>query len=260
MKKNNVIIIICLCLVFISTISFSFAVEDVENPQISTSIDDDSPALQASDTQNDILGDNSDSFTQLDYLIQNTSDNASLKLDKNYTYSDSDVVFSEGIKINKNITIDGDGYAIDGANIVSIFNITNNSHVILKNIVFKNANGTNGSAITLTSSECVEIIGSTFINNSALNGGAIYISSANTSAITSSSSIIGSTFINNSALNGGAIYLNANLINISSSNFNFNKASLDGGVIYVEGDWVNLKNSTFTNNTAGDDGGALYWE
>ena len=258
--KKRIIIIICLFMVLISTIAFACAAEDVESEPISTSIDDDSPSLQASDTQNDILTADSDSFTQLNSLIQNTSVNDSFELDKNYTYSDSDVVFKEGIIINKNITINGNGHAIDGANVASIFKITNNAHVILKNIVFKNACGTNGAAVSLTSSESVEIIDSTFINNSAsLNGGAVFIASAYTSAITSSSSIIGSTFINNSALNGGAIYLNSNSVNILLSTFNFNNASLDGGVIYVDGDHVNLIDSSFTNNTAGDDGGALYW-
>ena len=259
MNKKRLIIIICLFLVFMSTISFACAVEDVESPPISTSVVDNSPSLQASDTQNDILTEGSDSFSELDSLVQNAEINASVELNNNYTYSDSDVALKNGIIINKNITIDGKGYAIDGANIASIFNITNNAHVILKNIVFKNARGTNGSAISLTSSESVEIIESTFINNSAsLNGGAIYIASAG-SDITSSSTIRGSTFINNSAITGGAIYINANLINILSSTFNFNNASLDGGAVYVDGDFVYLIDSNFTNNTAGDDGGALYW-
>ena len=259
MNKKRLIIIICLFLVFISTISFACAVEDVENPPISTSVVDDSSSLQASDTQNNILTESSDSFSDLDSLIQNAQTNDTVNLNKSYTYSDGDAEFKNGILINKNITIDGKGYAIDGANIASIFNITNNAHVILKNIVFKNAHGTNGSAISLTSSESVEIIESTFINNSAsLNGGAIYIASAG-SDIISSSTIRGSTFINNSAINGGAIYINADLINILSSTFSFNNASLDGGAVYVDGDFVYLIDSNFTNNTAGDDGGALHW-
>ncbi|MBE6506271.1 MAG: DUF11 domain-containing protein, partial [Methanobrevibacter millerae] len=259
MNKKRLIIIICLFLVFISTISFACAVEDVENPPISTSVVDDSSSLQASDTQNNILTESSDSFSDLDSLIQNAQTNDTVNLNKSYMYSDGDAEFKNGILINKNITIDGKGYAIDGANIASIFNITNNAHVILKNIVFKNAHGTNGSAISLTSNESVEIIGSTFINNSAsFNGGAIYIASAD-SDITSSSTIRGSTFINNSAINGGAIYINADLINILSSTFSFNNASLDGGAVYVDGDFVYLIDSNFTNNTAGDDGGALHW-
>ena len=229
MNKKQIFIIFCLFAVFISAMSFACAADDVGDSVISTA--DDTPISQATDTQ-DVLTANSGSFTQLDSLIQNTPVNGTIKLVNNYTYSSGDNV--NGIVISKGITIDGDGHTIDGANTASIFSITNNAHVTLKNIIFSNARGTNGSAVTLTSRENVEIINATFINNSALNGGAIYIDSADTSSITSSSSIMSSKFIDNSAENGGAIYVSGTLTSISSSSFIGNKATNDGGSMYFD--------------------------
>ncbi|MBE6506259.1 MAG: hypothetical protein E7Z73_11125, partial [Methanobrevibacter millerae] len=252
MNKKQIFIIFCLFAVFISAMSFACAADDVGDSVISTA--DDTPISQATDTQ-DVLTANSGSFTQLDSLIQNTPVNGTIKLVNNYTYSSGDNV--NGIVISKGITIDGDGHTIDGANTASIFSITNNAHVTLKNIILSNARGTNGSAVTLTSRENVEIINATFINNSALNGGAIYIDSADTSSITSSSSIMSSKFIDNSAENGGAIYVSGTLTSISSSSFIGNKATNDGGSMYFDVG-AHIDDCIFQHESAGHDGGAIY--
>ena len=252
MNKKQILIIFCLFAVFISAMSFACAADDVGDSAISVA--DDTAISQATDTQ-DILTANSGSLTQLDSLIQNTPVNGTIKLVNNYTYSSGDSI--DGIVISKDITIDGDGHMVDGANTASIFNITNNAHVTLKNIILSNAIGTNGSAITLTSRENVEIINATFINNSALNGGAIYIAAADTSSITSSSSIANSKFIGNSAENGGAIYVGGTLTSISSSAFINNKATNDGGSMYLDVG-AHIDDCVFQHESAGHDGGAIY--
>ena len=254
MKIKQIFILFCLCIVFISTLSLACATDVVDGSIVSMS-GDETPIAQATDTRDSILAADSGSFTDLDNQIQSTSSNGTIRLDKNYTYTSGDSI--NGIVISKDITIDGDGHTIDGAGSASIFSITNNAHVVLKNIVFINARGTNGSAISLTSGDNVEVINSQFINNSALNGGAIYIASADSSFITLTSTIVGSTFIDNNAVNGGAIYISGPLTNISSSIFKYNKATNDGGSMYLDSG-AHISGNIFEHESAGHDGGAIY--
>jgi predicted outer membrane repeat protein len=256
MNKKQIFIVFCLFMVFISALSLASAAENVGDSSVFIS-GDDTLIAQATDTHESVLTDDSGSFTQLDDKIQNTPVNGSIKLDKNYTYSTGERVGIDGIVINKDITIDGDGHTIDGANLASIFQITDNANVVLKNIVFANARGTNGSAVIVSSSENVEIINSQFINNSALNGGAIYFASADTSSITSNLKIVGSTFVNNRAVNGGAFYVSGDLFNVTSSTFNHNIAINDGGSIYSDAGG-HIEGNVFEYETAGRDGGTMY--
>ena len=256
MNKKQIFIVFCLFMVFISALSLASAAENVGDSSVSI-YGDDTLIAQATDTQESVLTADSGSFTQLDDKIQNTPVNGSIKLDKNYTYSTGERVGIDGIVINKDIAIDGDGHTIDGANLASIFQITDNANVVLKNIVFANARGTNGSAVIASSSENVEIINSQFINNSALNGGAIYFASADTSSITSNLKIVGSTFVNNRAVNGGAFYVSGDLFNVTSSTFNHNIATNDGGSIYSDAGG-HIEGNVFEYETAGRDGGTMY--
>ena len=256
MNIKQILFFFCLFMVFISAMSLACATDEVADSTVSMSVDD-TPVIQASNTQEEVLSADSGSFTQLDDEIQNTPVNKSIKLHNNYTYSSGERVGTDGIVINKDITIDGDGHAIDGDNLASIFQITDNANVVLKNIVFCNARGNNGSAISLSSSENVEIINCQFINNSALNGGAIYVASADTSSISSNFNIVGSTFINNRAINGGAVYVSGTLEYISSSIFKHNFAINDGGSIYSDSGG-RIDGNIFEHETAGHDGGAIY--
>ena len=61
-------------------------------------------------------------FTELAEKINSATD--VLELDKDYTYVSGDTVGTTGIKINKTITINGNGCTIDGSNLARIFNIT----------------------------------------------------------------------------------------------------------------------------------------
>ncbi|ALT67915.1 Ig-like domain repeat protein [Methanobrevibacter millerae] len=256
MNIKQILFFFCLFMVFISAMSLACATDEVADSTVSIS-GDDTLIAQATDTHESVLTDDSGSFTQLDDKIQNMPVNGSIKLDKNYTYSTGERVGIDGIVINKDITIDGDGHTIDGANLASIFQITDNANVVLKNIVFANARGTNGSAVIVSSSENVEIINSQFINNSALNGGAIYFASADTSSITSNLKIVGSTFVNNRAVNGGAFYVSGDLFNVTSSTFNHNIATNDGGSIYSDAGG-HIEGNVFEYETAGRDGGTMY--
>ena len=177
-------------------------------------------------------------FTDLNNLIQNSEENV-IKLDKNYTYNNNtDYNLINGININKEITIDGQGFTIDGNNLAGIFNIGYTT-VILKNIKLINgyADG-GGGAIHGDGS----ISNCTFINNFAsVYGGAIY----------GDCSVSNCTFINNSANTadtstysfGGAIYGDGSISNCIFIN---NSADVGGAILLYDG---SISNCTFINNS-----------
>ena len=104
------------------------------------------------------------------------------------------------------------------------------------------------------------MVESQFIDNSALVGGAFYV--------TYSADIIisNSNFANNRALNnGGALWTTSELdrqvqlhINIKGSKFSSNGADNYGGVIMISGGRLSIANSSWDHNMAGLDGGVLH--
>lgn len=88
-----------------------------------------------------------DSFTKLQEIINNASVYDSIVLNRSYKYYpnfDSDL--KNGIVINKELTLNGNGHVIDGSNQARLFNITKPS-IRLENLILVNANSENGSAI-----------------------------------------------------------------------------------------------------------------
>ena len=163
--------------------------------------------------ENELIS-SSATFTDLANDIANAS--GELNLTKNYTYSSIDSSYNIGITINKLITINGNGFTLDGSNNARIFSVATNN-VIFKDIIFVNAKiSGNGAAIEGKVNKFT-IINCTFINNVANSGGAIY-----------KGSVINSTFINNSANYGGAV----NSGYATNCTFVMNHASSAGGAIY----------------------------
>ena len=187
-------------------------------------------------------------FTDLNNLIQNASENCVIKLDKNYTYDNStDYNLVDGIVINKVITIDGQGHTLNANKFARIFNI-NLDDVIIKNIKFINGKTNSwGGAIKYSKSFTTgSIINCSFVNNYAYkNGGAI---ESNYSSI----SVVNSTFINNTSNEAGAIAGGVIATNVIFIN---NSANTKGGAIST-GMHPVIINSTFINNSA-DKGGAI---
>ena len=219
---------------------------------------------------NETLGIGGQSFTELNQTIN--SGQAVIDLENNYTFRDSDTRFVNGIRIDRPITIYGNGFAIDGANKARIFDIY--APVTLNNIVFINGNSsTNGGAIDVEDAFASRIDLCTFINNSAKDsGGAIYLNDmANDTVVTDCK------FINNTAdINGGAIEWHKDSINglVTNSEFTNNIAGRSGGAIYWNGYNGTVRNSKFNGNKAlginndtdsygkvtyGGDGGAIIW-
>ena len=254
MKKKRILIGMLLLILFVSTMSFVSAADGSYNDNISD-VDNNENIIQTSIKQDETLKDASGTFAQLDSQIQNAGVGSTLILDKNYTYSTSDTN-PNGIIINKNLTIDGKGHTLDGSGVSSIFIITGQSHVTLKNITFANAYGSNGAALSWTSSSNVNVKYSTFRDNYVSgNGGAIYVEG--NGDISLNSNISYSTFTNNHAVNGGAIYAGGILVSIISSNFNHNNVTNNGGSLFLNvGAYVS--NCVFDSEHADNDGGAIY--
>ena len=180
---------------------------------------------------------NSDgTFTDLANEIVNAT--GELNLTRNYVYRDDDSDYKEGIVIDKKITINGNGFTINGNNQTRIFNVTS-SNVIFNNICFMNSYSSgSGGAIYGKGSSAVNC---TFIGNSAASGGAIY---------GRGSSALNCTFIGNSALNqGGGAMSSGSAVNCT---FIGNSARYGGAMA-----GYSAINSTFINNSAWDYGGAF---
>jgi len=187
------------------------------------------------------------SFKALHDLIYNCG--STLELDRDYYFHDGgdDDFSSNGIKIDKSITIDGKGYTIDAQGKARIFNIQEKD-VTIKNLTIKNAycDG-DGGAIYFTSSGTVE--NCDFIDNNVVYyGGAVFFADKGI--------VENCNFTNNNAHNqcGGAIYFDHSGT-VENCNFANNEASL-AGAIYFNGRGT-VENCNFTNNSAEFWGGAI---
>ncbi len=212
-------------------------------------------------TLTDSQGSSSDVLSSQINVSGTTFNDVQKSLDKS---SKGDVIELDGtysgnkkpIEVKKDVTIQGskNGATLDAKKNSAILNI--NANVVLKDLTFQNSHD---SAIQIGSSESkysVTIINCLFINNGddeTWDGGAIF--HANGGKLT----IINSTFKNNVADFGGAVYCNnAEIIN---TQFIGNTAEFEGGAIQVGGaDKLTITDCTFSNNKASKDdgGGAIY--
>lgn len=216
-----------------------------------------------------------------------------LTLNDNYTYTpgvDNNTIYgaSQGIKINKTITIDGNGHTISGANLQRGFWVTNNGVLTLKNLIIKDCLNTTQTGGGIYSEGTLTMENVTFEENTGLSGGAIFSigpsltikdsifksnhATGNVNGTTGGAiysrgilKITDSVFENNygvnsysSGIHGSAIYHHTgSLTEINNTVFTGNNASSTGGAIYTGSQALNLSNVTFTDNAAGF-GGAVY--
>ena len=190
-----------------------------------------SEVLSVSDENRLLEG--SRTFTNLSEDINNNQD-GEVNLNSDYYFnSDSDSSFRNGISISRNVTVNGNGHTLDGKNSARIFSITNsNINVVLKNLVLVNGKNNNGGAI---SGNCIAQ-NCTFINNTAIVfGGAIYRGSA-----------VECNFYNNTAEEGGAIFIDKKNFNIINCIFENNAASELGGAVSLDASvYTVVENCTF---------------
>ncbi len=161
-----------------------------------------------------------------------------------------DYVLSEPLAVVKtDITIEGNGYTIDGNSRFVIFDVDGGK------LTINNATLTGGrGAVRLKNGGTVIANNVRFIKNRASSGGAIgsfrpvYIE------------VNDSSFVENSArFDGGAIYMNGGgFARIRNSSFVKNKAADWGGAIASMSGGLAISNSSFIDNSAARRGGALW--
>lgn len=264
MIKKTKLLIIALLLLFI-TMGAVCAQENVTADDISDSgdvddvVDVETPKLGQEQTAEVLSDDEVGNFTELAGLISGSTADSTINLTKNYKRLPSEG-YSNGITINKKLTINGNGHTIDASNGARIFSVSGNN-VVLNNITFSHANGDVGAGVYVSGSY-FKVANSTFKDIEAHGATALYL-------MGDYSKVINCEFINNKATYevAAAIFLQGNFGEIINSTFNRNTASTtpkagqykDGGTVYVFGDCTTIDRCTFTNNVQyRTGGGALY--
>lgn len=252
-----VVFLLSLANVYAGEMDDALASEDASQIGVSSTVEDN---LQASE-ENAIVEQtgnyyadklsSSGEFDELQKLIDNASDNGIINLEHNYTYTVGTDNITEGISISKNLTINGNGFTIDAQGKSRIFNIDSGTNVVLNNIIFING-FTEGNGGAILSYGNVNIAESSFINNTAVDGGAVESFNAK---MTISESYFTS---NNASEYGGAIYNFAGNINVTESFFICNAAGSNGGAVSNSFGSINIFDACFSENTA-KSGGALYF-
>ncbi|MDO5860807.1 S-layer family protein [Methanobrevibacter sp.] len=264
LNKKLVVILLFVCLFTISSVS---AAENITDDTISINDINDNIISDTNENQ-DINKINEETILTEDSLNENgtfadlaneiSTAGSTLNLTKNYVYDTAnDTVFKNGININKEITINGNGFTIDGSKTARIFNITSNNIVlnnltlINTNILRVNSNDCGGGALFITGSN-MTINNCLFASNVAhestslhyggsvidYGGAAIYSLGVNTT-------INNCTFRKNTATQSSTIF-----------DFDDPTKLISGAAIYGGGDLLTIKNSTFEENNA--DNSAVY--
>ncbi|KZX12129.1 beta strand repeat-containing protein [Methanobrevibacter filiformis] len=182
-----------------------------------------------------------------------------------------------------NLTLSGEfgSPVIDAQKLSQIFHISANN-VTIANITFINGYTSLDGGAIYNNGTNFSVTNSTFTNNNASYGGAIYnynYNGGNVSVRSSSFSgnnasyggaiynlasvnfsVSNSNFIGNNAIGGGAInnYIYGVNFSVINSTFTGNNANGGGAILNENGVNFSVINSSFTNNNASYDGGAIY--
>ena len=237
MKLKRIMIIALLILAVLTVGSVSASDNLTDTVELSDEV--------ISSPQEDILGETDDgTFTALQQKINDAGAGSTIVLENDYRYNEG---FSTGgIQISYDgMTIDGNGHTIDGMSKSRIFQITDDTNIVIKNLKFKNGYSTGsggairiytviGKGVNLNLHNCE------FENNVAKNGGAIF----------------GMHYVDMIA---GAF--SSPICIIDGCTFKGNVASGSGGAIIDtdtgDNNWI-IRNSQFISNRAGDYGGAVF--
>jgi len=168
-------------------------------------------------------------------------------------YMVRDYVLSEPLAVIKtDITIEGNGYTIDGDRRFRIFDVDGGKLTVNNATLTRGRGGTSfGGAVRLQNGGTAIVNDVRFIGNRAGTGGAI--GSYSTGQIAVNDSI----FVENRASDGGAIGMNGGgFARVSNSSFVGNSA-VSGGAIGSFSGGMSVSNSTFIDNWATRNGGAV---
>ena len=245
--KRKMLFFICLIL-FIVSIAGVSASDDLNQTN-----DDVSDILSISQSNDEISVKDGGTFTDLQKKIDDASEGSTITLENDYKYDDD--FNTEGIHIDKDLTINGNGHKIDALGKSRILYI-DSSNVQLNNIEFYNGY-TSSSGGAIYSRTYLNLDNCKFVNNSASSGGACYAQACN---------VYNSIFENNTAQDGsgGALDLGNMIIYgftlykiITNCTFTENSATTSGGAI-CSLDVSLIENCNFTDNYAINNGGAFY--
>ena len=193
-------------------------------------------------------------FNRLQRYINGADANSVLTLYRDYTFTiGKDENLTDGIVIDKQLTINGNGHTINALEKARIFYVTASS-INITGLTFKNGKANNGGAIYFKNAIYNSNINASFINNTATDDGG-----ANYFWYLVSESTIAGTYTNNNATGyGGANYFNHHFSYSTIAGTYTNNTGKWGGANYffrVSGSNVT---GTYTNNT-GKWGGANYF-
>ncbi|WP_296862340.1 Ig-like domain repeat protein, partial [uncultured Methanobrevibacter sp.] len=196
-------------------------------------------------------------FNSLQKYINEASENSILTLYSNYTFipvSDDNLI--AGIVINKQLTINGNGFTIDAKGKSRIFKVTAGSINII-NVTLKNGKADEGGAIYFENAISNSNINATYISNTAnTNGGANFF---NKDVL--NSNITGTYISNTATMYGGANFFNKDVLNsnITGTYISNTATNGDGGANFF---YISVSDSnitgTYISNTAKMYGGANY--
>lgn len=182
----------------------------------------------------------SGTFTDLNELI---SKNSEIELTKDYTFDETtDSALQTGIQIDKEVTINGNGYTINSTDLARLFNIGTAGKLTLKNITLITNNVVTSSA---TSNENI-------LNKGELNFDGVIFTSQR---IWTTGTVIASAIFNyddNSKMSINNSIFKDSLVNYTSTTGTLNPY----GLIYNKGS-LSINNTIFRNNGIYSTGKAL---
>ena len=187
-------------------------------------------------------------FDALQELIDN-SESPVINLERSYEYNLFDRM-TEGIVINKPVTINGNGFAIDAKGKSRIFNITSDN-VEIKNITFLNANSEGRGGAILINASNVSVSNCIFMDNSA-GDGVVYFDTAD--GIHSNLKINNNIFLDN-----GVCEISFDEIDINSNvDYNWFGNNATNYDVHPKTTNVGLNNWLFLNATSNSSSISIY--
>lgn len=183
---------------------------------------------------------------------------------------DTTITLTSTLTISRDMTIDGAGHAVtvDGRTSVRVFHVNPGVTFHLNHLTVANGSSPldSGGGL-LNDGGTVTVTDSTFTNNRAGFGGAIYSWDGTTDGTDGSLTVMNSTFIDNNATHhGGAIYHrgynDASTLTVTNSTFTDNSTAGYGGGVFNFSSTDNsatatVTDSIFTGNTASRGGGII---
>ena len=193
----------------------------------------------------------------------------SLVLPYNFTYTPGidDIVFVNGVVIDEDISIDGNGFTICGNDSARIFELTNSAVLTLSDVTVCDGNATNGGAVYVNKGATLNTNDVKFNNNTATyRGGAIW-SDGTVNVDYSSFDSNNITYRVQNVDNGGAAIFSNGVLSVDHSSFtndlvgyvvrsgDHNSPQLIDGVVLSSG--VAVINNSYFENNSGCYGGAI---